>query len=132
MITQIQRWRRFFVESAGGCPESEFETDKGWSIAFFSYAPLRAFGLISTFSHIRTGRRDAQIIPLAPRVPEWYEVFALASSTLNFRAESGNRSSARRKSTCRAHRHAIARTNQFGEKLHEGSSCGMKLPFWEG
>jgi hypothetical protein len=53
MITQIQRWRRFFVGSAGGCPRSEFETDKGWSIAFFfSYVRLQAFVLIGPFSHI--------------------------------------------------------------------------------
>ena len=35
MITQIQRWRRFFAELAGSSPEAECETDKGWSIVFF-------------------------------------------------------------------------------------------------
>jgi hypothetical protein len=35
MITQIQRWRRFFAELAGSGPKAECETDKGWSIVFF-------------------------------------------------------------------------------------------------
>src|SRR5208282_23260 len=53
MITQIHRWRRFFVESTGGCPRSECETERGWSIAFFfAYFRLRALSLIGTFSHI--------------------------------------------------------------------------------
>jgi hypothetical protein len=63
MITQIQRWRRFLVESAGGCPELEFETDKGWSIAFFfSHVQWRTLNLIEPFSHIRNGGRSVQNI----------------------------------------------------------------------
>ena len=45
MITQIQRWRRFFAELAGSSPDAECETDKGWSIVFF-------FSNVS-FQHIR-------------------------------------------------------------------------------
>jgi hypothetical protein len=47
MITQIQRWRRFFAELAGVSPEAECETDKGWSIVFF-------------FSNVRIEHSDCQ------------------------------------------------------------------------
>src|SRR5208283_343972 len=56
MITQIQRWRRFFAELAGSCPEAECETDKGWSIVFFfSNVRIGTFGLSAIFSHTQNG-----------------------------------------------------------------------------
>jgi hypothetical protein len=56
MITQIQRWRRFFAEFVGSGPEAERETDKGWSIVvFFSNVRFGTFGLSAIFSHMQIG-----------------------------------------------------------------------------
>jgi len=123
MITQIQRWRRFFAELAGSSPEAEFETDKGWSIVvFFSNVRIQNIRIVyNIFSHAKW-HVEATIYRPGMRCAG----SAKARSTACFASGSGTE---RRGLNKKPHNSPfLAHAWYFDGRIHPANSCNRRFP----
>ena len=127
MITQIQRWRRFFLSlRAVAQGQNVNQTKVGPSPSSFRMSVTSTRFDRDIFSYLNDGR-DARA-NLVNREASLLRYISQAHSPPGCWAHSGNRSSVRHKSTYRAHRHVIALTSEPGEKLQKCAECGSSSP----
>ena len=103
MITQIQRWRRFFAELAGSSPEAECETDRGWSIVFFfSNVSFQNIRIVSNIFSYAKWNAEATIYRPGMRCAGSLKARAVAGIAPGFRAEWRDQNAISHNSPCLA------------------------------